>query len=339
MSFNKLALLRYKIIDECLQNRFKRWTLDMLIDAVSDALYEYEGIDSGVSKRTIQLDIQNMRSDKLGYNAPIIVIDRKYYQYEDKDFTIKNARISSQDVEKLNDIIQLLNQFKGFNYFEDINEMVGRLEDKIIRSTDSQNYYIDFEKNELLKGLNWIEPLLKAIKNKTVIQIEYQSFKAKQSSQLIVHPYLLKEYRNRWFLLCCSHKGKKIVLHALDRILNIEFLNSEKFYITKDFDVKTFFDNVIGVTKSHGQEPMKVRLWLNRESAPYVLTKPFHPSQKLISQDEEGIVIDLDVIHNFELEREIIGFAETIKVLSPRQLVHRIKKKLEGASNHYSERY
>ena len=48
-----------------------------MIDAVSDALYEYEGID-GVSKRTIQSDIQMMRSDKLGYNAPIVVVDRKY---------------------------------------------------------------------------------------------------------------------------------------------------------------------------------------------------------------------------------------------------------------------
>lgn len=81
MSINKLALIRYKTIDECLKNRFRNWTLDDLIDKVSDALYEYEGIDSGISKRTIQLDIQNMRSEKLGYNAPIIVVDRKFYTY------------------------------------------------------------------------------------------------------------------------------------------------------------------------------------------------------------------------------------------------------------------
>jgi len=333
MSYNKLALLRYKIIDECLQNRFKQWTLEMLIEAVSNALYEYEGIDSGVSKRTIQLDIQNMRSDKLGYNAPIIVVDRRYYTYEDKNFTIKNARISSQDVEKLNEIITLLNQFKGFNYFEDINEMVGRLEDKIIRSTDSKNYYIDFEKNELLKGLHWIEPLLKAIKNQTAIQLEYQSFKASSSSVLTIHPYLLKEYRNRWFLLCRIHKAKKVALFALDRILKIEINSTEVFFPATDFDVKTFFDNVIGVTKTLNQIPIKIQLWLNKESAPYVLTKPIHSSQELIKEDENGIIIRIEVIHNFELEREILGFGETIKVLSPRSLAHRIKNKLiKGAS-------
>ncbi len=83
MSINKLALIRYRTIDECLRNRYRKWTLEDLIDKVSDVLYDTEGIRSGVSKRTIQADIQLMRSDKLGYNAPIIVKEKKYYSYED----------------------------------------------------------------------------------------------------------------------------------------------------------------------------------------------------------------------------------------------------------------
>lgn len=77
MPINKLALIRYKTIDNCLQNRFRKWTLEDLMESVSETLYEYEGITQGISKRTIQLDLQNMRSEKLGYNAPIIVTDRK----------------------------------------------------------------------------------------------------------------------------------------------------------------------------------------------------------------------------------------------------------------------
>ena len=78
MALNKNALIRYKTIDKCLQNRFRDWTLNDLIDACSNALYEYEGRDVNVSKRSIQLDIQLMRSDKLGYNAPIVVYSKKY---------------------------------------------------------------------------------------------------------------------------------------------------------------------------------------------------------------------------------------------------------------------
>ena len=70
MPANKNALIRYKTIDNCLRNRYRRWTLDNLVEACSDALYDMEGITKGVCARTVQMDIQIMRSDKLGYNAP-----------------------------------------------------------------------------------------------------------------------------------------------------------------------------------------------------------------------------------------------------------------------------
>ena len=75
MPVNKNALLRYKIIDRSLRNRHRRWTIEGLVDEVSDALYDMEGIRKGISLRTVQNDIQMMRSDKLGYNAPIEVYD------------------------------------------------------------------------------------------------------------------------------------------------------------------------------------------------------------------------------------------------------------------------
>ena len=84
MPVSKNALIRYKTIDRCLRNRYRKWTLEDLIEECSNALYEYEGRDEGVSRRTIQMDIQMMRSDKLGYNAPIKVVDHKYYIYETK---------------------------------------------------------------------------------------------------------------------------------------------------------------------------------------------------------------------------------------------------------------
>ena len=70
MPVSKNALIRYRTIDRCLRNHYRKWTLADLIDACSDALSEYEGRDENVSRRTVQADIQMMRSDKLGYNAP-----------------------------------------------------------------------------------------------------------------------------------------------------------------------------------------------------------------------------------------------------------------------------
>ncbi|RYZ45252.1 MAG: WYL domain-containing protein, partial [Sphingobacteriales bacterium] len=124
MPANRNALIRYKTIDACLRNRRKKWTLEKLIDAVSEALYELEGIDKGISKRTLQADIQTMRSDKLGYNAPIIVLENKYYTYEDPGYSITRIPLSDQDLSRMNEAVEMLRQFKGFSHFSDLNEVV-----------------------------------------------------------------------------------------------------------------------------------------------------------------------------------------------------------------------
>ena len=108
MPVNKNALIRYKTIDRCLRNRFRRWTIDDLTEACSDALYEMEGILKGVSVRTVQGDLQIMRSDKLGYNAPIEVYDRIYYRYADPDYSISDTPLTEEDCDLLKEAVELL---------------------------------------------------------------------------------------------------------------------------------------------------------------------------------------------------------------------------------------
>ena len=108
MPANKNALIRYKTIDRCLRNRYRRWTLDDLVDACCDALYDMEGISKGVCARTVQMDIQIMRSDKLGYNAPIVVYDKIYYTYADPDYSITEMPLSMDDCLLIKEAIALL---------------------------------------------------------------------------------------------------------------------------------------------------------------------------------------------------------------------------------------
>ena len=113
MPANKNALIRYKTIDNCRRNKYRRWTLDDLVAACSEAIYDAEGIEKGVSVRTVQSDIQMMRSDKLGYNAPIEVYDHKYYRYADDDFSIMNMPLSPNDYDVLHEAVDMLRQLDG----------------------------------------------------------------------------------------------------------------------------------------------------------------------------------------------------------------------------------
>ena len=108
MPANKNALIRYKTIDRCLRNRYRRWTIDDLVDACCDALLDMEGITKGVCARTVQMDIQIMRSDKLGYNAPIVVYDKIYYTYADPDYSITEMPLSMDDCKLIKEAITLL---------------------------------------------------------------------------------------------------------------------------------------------------------------------------------------------------------------------------------------
>lgn len=337
MSANKLALIRYKTIDECLRNRYRKWTLEDLIDKVSAVLYEYEGISSGVSRRTIQADIQTMRSDKLGYNAPIIVQEKKFYQYEDASYSITNAPINDADVEKMKEIVGVLKQFNGFNYFEEMSEMIARLENNLYRSTKQHRNCIQFEDNKLLKGLSHINPLYQSILNKTTLLIEYKSFKAQQSQQQVAYPYLLKEYRNRWFLISQIKGQTQLQIMALDRIIAFHELTKEPYAEYNGVDFERYFSDVIGVTKNENDRGHKVLLWVDRKNAPYIITKPIHHSQQVLHEDADGTTIRIDVVMNFELEREILGFGECMKVVYPRILAARIKKRLKRAIEGYGE--
>ncbi len=334
MPLNRFALIRYKTIDQCLQNRYRRWTLDDLIEACSDALYEYEGVLKRVGLRTIQSDIQVMRSDKLGYNAPIKVVDRKYYTYEDPEYSITKKPLSKQDLDKLTEVTEILKQFKGFSYFTDLRVLVQKLEDTLDSEKENHAQVIELEKNDNLKGLEYIEPVYQYILKKTVLNIWYQSFKARRPGKITFHPYLLKEYRNRWFVLGRKVANQPILTLALDRIDKIEVNDEVEYVEDKDFNPEQFYKDVIGVTVN-SMRPVNVHLFVNQQNAPYVLTKPLHHSQQLISKSEQGIEIVIKVIPNFELEREILGFGESMKVISPETLKKRIQQRLENATKLY----
>ncbi len=331
MSSNKNALIRYKTLDKCLKNKFKKYTLEDLIDECSEALFEFEGKESFVSKRTVQLDLQNMRSEKFGYEAPIEVYEKKYYRYSDPEYSIHNISVNESDLKAMNNAIQILKQFKDFSMFREMNGVLQKLEDSV--NSVQEKSIIHLDKNERLKGLEYIDILYNSILNKKVLKILYKSFTARKSNYFTVHPQLLKEYNNRWFLICW-HK-QKIYNLALDRIEEITVLEKEK-YTDKNINADEYFSDAIGVTVSPEQRGKNVIFFVEKSNAPYVKTKPFHHSQEILGEKENGTIFKICVQINYELERLLLGFGESLVVYQPVQLKERISQKLKKAFNNYN---
>lgn len=335
MATNKNALIRYRTIDKCLQNRSRKWTLQDLIDECSDVLYEYEGKDTYVSKRTVQLDIQLMRSDKLGYNAPIVVYERRYYTYAEEDYSITDIPLTGLDLGILAESVAMLRQFKDFSLFQDVQGVIQKLEDKIHHGDRQRPPIIHIDKNENLQGLEHLDTLYQAILKTVVITITYQSFKARQPSDLDFHPYILKEFNNRWFVVGRKQEQKPILTLALDRIQRIT-PNLHLEYTVSDFNADTHYQHTYGVTVLGEDQRSDIEIIVDRANAPYVLTKPIHHSQRLIERLEGGYIrIGLNVHHNYELERLLLGFGPSMEIVKPRRLRQRMKKLLTKALENY----
>ena len=338
MPANKNALIRYKTIDNCLRNRYRRWTLEDLVDACSDALYDMEGITKGVSVRTVQGDIQMMRSDKLGYNAPIEVYDHKYYRYADSDYSIMDMPMSQNDYEVMQEAVDMLRQLEDFGQFAEMADVVSRLQDKLAISRNNRKPIIHFDSVPDLKGIRLLNPLYNYIAHKQTLRIVYQSFSARQPSEYIICPYLLKEFRNRWFLFCSKASNLLMFNLALDRIQSVEPVDVP-FRENPDFDPEHFFDDVIGVSKNIGGKPRTIKFWASREQSKYIKTKPIHRSQQLMKENPEdgSCVFRIDVVFNIEMYSVFMSYGPGVRILYPQSAVKYMRDKLREALDQYGE--
>lgn len=321
MPANKNALIRYKVLDKCLRNRYRRWTLDDLVKAVSDAMYDMEGVS--VSKRTVQGDIQMMRYDKLGYYAPIEVYDGKYYRYSDPEYSITKMPVSQNDFEVLQEAVDVLRQLQEFDQFNEIADVVGRLQDTLSVTKEEKKPIIHFDSVPDLKGLNFLNPLYGHIAHKQTLRLWYQSFNAPEPGESVIFPYLLKEFRNRWFLLASlSDADLQLRTFALDRIVRFEVEEDIMYRENPDFDAAHFFDDVIGVSKSIGEMTTAITFEASPHWANYIITKPLHTSQKLLEKKADGsCIFQIDVVVNNELFSVLLSNGTGIKVTSPDSVV------------------
>jgi len=132
----------------------------------------------------------------------------------------------------------------------------------------------------------------------------YQSFSAREPVEYILCPYLLKEFRNRWFLFGSKATNLQLYNLALDRIVSVE-PSEVPFRENPDFDPEHFFDDVVGVSKNINNTPRKIIFWANREQSKYIQTKPIHPSQKIIQENKEdgSCTFSINVVINFDVLR------------------------------------
>jgi predicted DNA-binding transcriptional regulator YafY len=335
MAVIKNALLRYQTLDKCLRNSGRRYTFNDLLEEVNKALVEDNYLSNGIRERQLKEDIRFMRSES-GYNAPIESEPgdgkKHYYYYAEPRFSINNSPLTITEAEQIKSVLTLFQRFEGSPGFEWISEIGVILKDSFGIKTESSKV-IEFESNVDYSGHHFITPIFNAIVNKTVLRINYEPFD-QEAFELEFHPYYLKQYNNRWFVLGYNPHTKMETWNlALDRIQEINLVDG-KFHET-NIDWEFYFSEIIGVTKPIDASEEIVELEFSKKLAPYIITKPLHQSQKNYP-NEEGLKVKYNLIVNYELEQVILSFGEGVKVISPIQLKTKIEDRLKMALVNYS---
>ena len=335
MASNKHALIRYRVIDKCLRQIDRQWNWQTLADSCSEEIRKVTGQNMNLSERTIKGDLQNMRhNNALGYFAPI-EYDRmeKSYYYSDRSYSITEAPLSRSDSNELKQAIGLLQQFTGFRHLEGIENIIQKLELLAYESTTRTKKIVHIEQAPIIPGQRWLDQLYEAIKSEKTISLSYKPFE-KDAYSIVISPYLLKEYDHRWYLYALNHEHQQLRTYGLERIQDLK-ASLQKYIENTSFDPDTYFNDIIGVTLKPGKKPTKIEFEVYGNTVSYIRTKPLHRSQKEIESKKKVSRYSIEVIPNFELESLFLSFGESLKVLKPKSLHNKLKRRVARLQSEY----
>lgn len=341
MPANKNAVIRYMYLDQMLSDRHHYYSRADLCDKCNARLVR-DGY-SEVSKRTIELDLIDMSLPpfNMDIDDSLVIGGKHIVRYSDQSVSLFSKPLSDDEKKLLREALSTMGQFSGLENFEWIANLQEKLDDdkafggKSLADDILQRKIISFSSNPYLKNINLLGKLFTAISNRKVISVEYKKFDSDIASRFVVYPYLLKEYSDRWYLICNSigdevypYREDFVMNLPLDRILSYDEVEGIDY---KDcpLDLDERFDDIIGVSYYEDSEAEPLLLAVTRATANYIRTKPLHSSQiELISSRQEElramypalsgyVFFTIKCRPNLELHSLLFSFGQNLVVLSP----------------------
>jgi predicted DNA-binding transcriptional regulator YafY len=258
----------------------------------------------GFSKRTLQRDIKEIRN--------VFGIDIEYSKSN------KGYFISQNETENMNfqRMMEAFDMFNSLNLAQDLTPFI-HMEKR--RPQGTENLY----------------GLLHAIKNKLQIKFTYQKFWEDENSQRLVEPYVLKEFKNRWYIMAKDSKDKNIKSFALDRLTNLEITN-QPYQYPDNYNIEQNYRYCFGIISPNDEEPQDIILSFDPFQGKYIKTLPLHDTQQILVDNEEETKIKLKLCLTHDLLMELLSFGDNMKVIEPKSLVDQIKQAHENAFKQYN---
>lgn len=265
------------------------------------------------STASVERDIRDIRAD---YDITITYDRRKRGYFLDLP--------ADEDVSNFRDYVRLLERRERLEVLTQSGRLVAQ--------------YLQLEHDDSgaasrFRGLDLMATLWNALQRKLVVTFHYQNYTGSTGRQRQVEPGLLFEFRNRWYLdgFDLERNGERTF--GLDRMRDLEL--TPQAIQPRQIDYRAARKHVIGVTAPPASPVERVVLRFRRPEAEYVLSLPMHSSQRTVSETATHVDVELHVVVNHELEREIMAYGEEVEVLKPVALRERIATRVMALQQLY----
>jgi len=295
----KETLARHKVIIQCLRKSPASFDeIHRKLEQEADLM----DCNLSISKRTFQRDLKEIDALYKIY----IQFNRSSQQYE----IVEQEKDDYQE-----------RMFEALDIFQALN------------INDSISQFIQFDPRKPL-GTQHIHGILHAIQHKIQLKIIYKKFWEEVPETRTLEPYLLKEFRNRWYVIGFDVDKKSVRTFGLDRIQTFQFLTT-KFQFPKQIDVHEFFKDSFGVFGANSGKKQEILLEFYNNQGDYIKTMPLHNSQEILTEEKDEMTIKLNLVPSHDFMMELMHFGENVKVLKPQSLAEALKEKLEKAWKMY----
>ena len=330
----KNALIRFRIIDKMIRNKYKSYpSKKELREACEESLYgSIDGVH--ICNSTIEKDLFNMKMD---HDAPIKYSKKNGgYYYEDSTYSINDIPLSEDELSSIKYAVDTLHQFKETPFFKEFGNAIDKIVDRISvgGAQNEMSKYIQFEAATSVGGNEFLPVLLEAIQRKKKVWFIYTSFIKGQGKPRKVSPLFLKEYRNRWYLISYDPSQKDIRTYALDRMEDPKILEDEQI-TPQGFDAEVYFENAMGITSYKG-EAKKIIIQADEIASKYIKSQPIHHSQEIMKESKEGTYFTFKLLLSEELIRTLLSYGGEIEVIEPEDLKKALKERISSMKKRYN---
>ena len=319
MPINKSAYRRYQIIDKLVRNKMKRFpTMTEIIEACLDKLK----IDT--SPETIQKDIAKMReSPPEGFDAPIYYDYKgKGYAYSDPDYELGGVSLTDIDIETIRESIEFIQTIGGSRISEKFNHAMEKILSTSLEfsTVNTKQAILQTMNPPRSRGFEHFDLFYQACREKTPVSLVHYSYKKRNFSALTIHPFMIKEFENKWYVMGFSEKHNQIRTFGLDRVFD-PFLLKKKYITVEKSAREKEANDYYGVFPIPNQKKQGVKIHVSALVTNYFEAYPIHESQLIKKEESGSSVISYNLIPTIELTRLFLSHGYHVKVIEPKWLI------------------